>query len=114
MNINPLWFLCLAVRISLILAIYYLNKNIQNKKYIKIASLIIIFSIGFGFMRKGLIGSNNEIQIAKVFWHETRYIHGILYILSGLYLLHNNLNMCLLLLLVDVIVSVLYRVIFNK
>jgi len=114
MNINPLWFICLAARISLILAIYYLNKNTQNKKYIKIATLIIIFSIGFGFMRKALTGSNNEIQIAKVFWHETRYVHSILYILSGLYLLDNNLNMCVLLLLIDVIFSVLYRVLFNK
>ena len=114
MKIHPLWFLCITVRILLILLIRYYYNNSKDKSSVKIISLIILLSIGFGFMRKGLYGSNNEMQIAKVFWHETRYVHGILYILSGLYLLNNNLNICLLLLLIDVIFSVLYRVTFNK
>ena len=114
MNIHPLWFLCLSVRILIIFVIYYFNKEPQNNQYAKTISLITIFVIGVPFIRKGLISSNNEVQIAKVFWHETRYIHATLYILSGLYLLYDNLNMCLLLLLLDIVFSVLYRVIFNK
>jgi len=120
MNIHPLWFLCLFIRFSMIFMIWYLNKTDNNKyiesnkETIKLSCFTFLLLIGLGFIRKGLTGSNNEIQIKKVFWHETRYVHGILYILSGLYLLNNNLNICLLLLLLDVIFSVLYRVTFNK
>ena len=114
MKIHPLWFLCITVRILLILLIRYFYNNSKNKSLVKTISLIILLSIGFGFMRKGLYGSNNEIQIAKVFWHETRYVHGILYILSGLYLLNDNLKMCSLILLMDVIFSILYRFLLRK
>jgi hypothetical protein len=116
MNINPLWLLCLFVRISLIFIIWKLNK-IKNTKYskiIKLLTFIIILSMGLGFIGKGYFGSNDEIQIAKVFWHETRYVHGIIYILSSLYLLNDNLNICLLLLFLDVVFSLLYRIIFDK
>ena len=34
-------------------------------------------------MYKGLTGSNSETQVNKVFWHETRYIHGMFYLLSS-------------------------------
>lgn len=112
MNINSLWFLCLIVRLLIILLLYYFNRNnsnLKNKKTIKNFSIIILFIIGIGFIRKGYFGSNNEIQISKVFWHRTRYIHGIIYILASSYLKYDNLNLCLLLLLLDVIFSVLYR-----
>lgn len=114
MNIHPLWFLCLTVRLSLILTIYHFNKKSQNDKKAKTISLLILFIIGISFIRKGFVGSNNEVQIAKVFWHETRYVHGILYILSGLYLLNDNLKMCSLILLMDVIFSILYRFLLRK
>ncbi len=112
MKINRLWFLCLTVRLLIILMLWYFNKILKNK--VKILSFIFLFLIGIGFIRKGYFSSNNEIQLSKVFWHETRYIHGVIYILSSLYLLYDNLNMCLLLLLLDIIFSVLYRILFNK
>lgn len=114
MKIHPLWFLCITVRILLILLIRYFYNNSKNKSLVKIISLIILLSIGFGFMRKGLYGSNNEIQIAKVFWHETRYVHGSLYLLASIYLFNDNLNMASLILLLDIIFSIIYRFFMNK
>ena len=115
MNIHPFWFICLTVRLSIIILLWYLLKN--NNKYTKIIkalSFIFIFAIGFGFIRKGYFSSNNEIQIRKVFWHEARYVHGVLYILASYYILKDNLNMCLLVLLLDLIFSILYRFTQNK
>jgi len=115
MNIHPLWLLCLLVRLVIILIIWYLNKiNNKYNKLIKYISLIFLLSIGFGFINKAIYGSNNEIQINKVFWHETRYIHGIIYIIASLYLLYDNLDITLLLLLLDVIFSILYRFLLRK
>ena len=114
MKIHPLWFLCITVRILLILLIRYYYNNSKNKSLVKTISLIILLSIGFGFMRKGLYGSNNEIQIAKVFWHETRYVHGSLYLLASIYLFNDNLNMASLILLLDIIFSIIYRFFMNK
>ena len=116
MIINPLWYLCIFTRLCVIGILWYLNKidNIKYNKIIKISSFIFIIGIGIGFIYKAITGSNNEVQISKVFWHETRYVHGIIYILSSLYLLYDNLNICLLLLFIDIIFSILYRIIFRK
>ena len=57
--------------------------------------------MGFGFIYKAIYSSNNEIQIDTVFWHETRYLHGVLYLLSSVYIYKNNLNMGSLILLID-------------
>lgn len=114
MKIHPLWFLCITVRILLILLIRYFYNNSKNKSLVKTISLIILLSIGVGFMRKGLYGSNNEIQIAKVFWHETRYFHGSLYLLASIYLFNDNLNMASLILILDIIFSIIYRFFMNK
>tara|TARA_B110000114_G_scaffold165801_1_gene186456 strand:+ start:1375 stop:1719 length:345 start_codon:yes stop_codon:yes gene_type:complete len=114
MKIHPLWLICLSVRLLIILLIYYINTNTKYKKLIKIINIIFLLTIGCGFIYKGYTGSNNVNQIAKVFWHDSRYVHGILYILSSSYLLNDNLNIALLLLLLDVIFSILYRILFNK
>ena len=110
MNIHPLWFLCICIRLLII----YIIRHINNKtnSYNSIIS-IILFIIGFGFIYKGYFSSNSEIQIAKVFWHDSRYIHGLLYILSAIYLINNNVNMNNVLLLLDICFSFLYRVINN-
>ena len=76
------------------------------------ASILLI--IGIGFIYKGLTGSNNELQVNKVFWHETRYVHGMFYVLSSFYLLKNNVNITSLLLLSDIIFSFLFRFILKK
>ena len=112
MNIHPLWFICILVRISIIILFKYIY--IKNNKLIKNLIILFLLSIGLGFIRKGYFGSNNEIQIRKVFWHDSRYIHGILYILSSIYLYNNNINISIILLILDIIFSILYRLIINK
>lgn len=108
MKIHPLWFICILVRLGII----FLIRSVK-KIYYKIIS-IILFAMGIGFIYKGLVGSNNEIQINKVFWHEARFLHGILYILSGFYLFKKNINMASLVLILDLISSILYRVMKEK
>ena len=112
MKIHPLWFFCIFVRLTLICLIIYLSKK-RNKK-IKMICVSILFLMGLGFIYKGLTGSNSETQVNKVFWHETRYIHGMFYLLSSFYLLKNNVNITSLLLLSDIIFSFLYRFILKK
>lgn len=112
MNIHPLWLICILVRISIIILVKYIY--IKNNKLIKNLLILFLLSIGLGFIRKGYFGSNNEIQIRKVFWHDSRYIHGVLYILSSIYLYNNNINISIILLILDIIFSILYRLITNK
>ena len=112
MKIHPLWFLCISLRLTLICLIIYLNKK-RNTKINMICGSILLL-MGIGFIYKGFIGSNNEIQVVKVFWHETRYVHGMFYLLASYYLLKNNINMTALLLLSDIIFSFLYRFILQR
>lgn len=112
MNIHPLWLICILLRILIIILVKYIY--IKNNKLIKNLIILFLLSIGLGFIRKGYFGSNNEIQIRKVFWHNSRYIHGILYILSSIYLYNNNINISIILLILDIIFSILYRLITNK
>jgi putative Mn2+ efflux pump MntP len=108
MIVHPFWFICLAVRVSLIFFVRYLYK-IEKKK---IAALILSL-IGIGFIYQAFYGSNNEIQLNKVFWHDTRITHGILYILSVYYLFENNLDMNSIILGLDIVFSVIYRFYFQ-
>lgn len=108
MKINPLWIICVITRIVIILLTRTFYKNYKNQ----IALILLI--MGSGFMYKGYFGSNNEIQSSKVFWHETRYLHGVLYILSGFYLYKKNINMNSLVLSLDLIFSFLYRFMLKK
>ena len=101
---NKLWYICLLVRLSLI---FLIRRNV--KRYNRFFHIILL-SIGLGFYYKGYTGSNNEIQLSKVFWHETRYLHGTLYLLSSFYLFKQNLDMSSLILLIDLLVSILYRI----
>jgi hypothetical protein len=114
MIIHPLWLLCVLTRFSIIIIIRHLVKTIKNKKLTRNVISSILLAIGLGFMYKAISGSNNEVQVNKVFWHETRYVHGTLYILSSIYLFNNNLDMCSLVLLTDLLFSILYRFIHNK
>ena len=113
MNINPLWGLCIFIRVFLIFMIRYIYKNFKESILNKLI-LVILLLIGIGFLYKGYFGSNNEKQIAKVFWHETRYIHGILYLFATYYLFNNNIDMNSIILFVDLLFSLTYRIIKNK
>ena len=108
MIINNFWYICISVRILLIFLVSWLYTN--NKKIIS----LILFSMGIGFLYKYITGSNNEIQLSKVFWHETRLIHASFYILASYYLIKDNLHLGLLLLSSDLIFSILYRFLLNK
>lgn len=111
MKMHPLWTVCLIVRISLAFLIKkYGNKN-STYKYI---FSIFLFFIGAGFIYKGLYGSNNEVQVAPVFWHESRYGHGILYLFATFYLYNKNPKLSSVFILTDVSYSVIYRLLFNK
>lgn len=109
MNIHNLWFLCIIVRLLLIFAIVKLSKT-KIKKYL----FLLLCSIGIGFMYKGYYGSNNETQVSKVFWHETRLVHGFFYLSAGFYLIKNNFKMSRIMLIMDVFFSFIYRIILNR
>jgi hypothetical protein len=113
MKINPLWWICLFVRISLIFIIRYLFNNFKNTT-IYYLFVIILFVIGTGFIYKGIYGSNNEIQFSKVFWHDSRIVHGVIYLLSVYYLVNGNINMNSILLFIDIVFSITYRFVMNK
>lgn len=114
MNIHPLWFACIIVRISIIFIIQYITKLYKNNYTCFLILSSILFLMGIGFLYKGYFGLNNEIQLSRVFWHETRYTHGILYILSAFYLFNKNVNMTSLILFTDVLFSFSYRYFFKK
>jgi hypothetical protein len=109
MNIHPIWAICIAVRVLLIFVISYLY---ENNTY-NILGLIILLTIGFGFLFKAITGSNNEKQVAKVFWHETRYIHSAFYLLAGYYFYMKKIDMCKIILIMDVLFSFTYRIVKN-
>jgi hypothetical protein len=107
MKINPLWSICLITRICIALIVGYYRK-------IDKIMLIVLSIIGLGFLYKGYTGSNDEIQIAPVFWHDTRYVHGVLYLLAASYLFVGNPIIALSILLSDVIFSIVYRIITSQ
>ena len=108
MNINPIWYICLLVRSTLAYIIY--DYHNEFNKYL----IPLLFIISSGFFYKGYTGSNNETQLAKVFWHDSRYIHGILYLLAVYYLCNSNYKMSSILVALDIVFSILYRFIMNR
>ena len=94
--IHPLWILCLLTRMLLAL-------NLSR------VPAVVPFVVGLGFIYKGLTGSNNEVQIAKVFWHDTRYFHGIMYLLVAYYIFKANTPIAKIILILDIIFSIIYR-----
>ena len=112
MKIHPLWFVCILFLLILIFLIFYLNK--KKIKNINVICSSVLLLMGLGFLYKGFTGSNNERQVNKVFWHETRYVHGMFYVLAAFYLSKNNVNIASLLLLSDLIFSFLYRFILQR
>ena len=112
-KIHILWFVCIFVRIliSLTPLVYkYLltfkfNSTIV-KNLSKINKIIILF-MGLGFLYKGIFGSNNETQVRKVFWHNTRLVHALLFILAGVYF--DKRLFSSLLLFSSVCFSIIYR-----
>ena len=114
MNIHPLWFICILIRsLIIIFTRKILKSNIINNILHSIITLILL-TMGIGFAYKACTGSNNEYQINKVFWHNTRYIHSILYILSAITFYNKNIKMNTLFLTLDLLFSITYRIITNQ
>lgn len=109
MIIHPLWYLCLSVRLSLAVFIWF-----QNSGRLRIIMSVLLLLIGLGFFRKYVTGSNNEVQISKVFWHETRIVHGFLYTLSSVLLFIRYPKLASIAILIDIIFSISYRIKTNK
>lgn len=112
-GIHPLWYICIFIRliISVLPLIYNhlsqkTNKNTLNKN-ISLINKYIILIVGLGFLYKAIFGSNNEIQIRKVFWHQTRIIHSMLFITAGIYF--HNYKLSSALLFASVLFSIAYR-----
>ena len=111
MKIHPIWFVCILTRASLAYIVYkYGNIN----KYIKYGLIGLLLFIGLPFFYNGYYGSNNETQFAPVFWHDTRYVHGILYTISTAYLFMDKLKISALLIVTDVLFSSGYRIITDR
>jgi hypothetical protein len=111
MKIHPIWSICIITRACLAYIIYQFG-NIN--KPIRYGLILMLIIIGRGFISKGYYGSNNETQIAQVFWHDTRYIHGSLYLLASLYLINGNTINSSALILTDIAFSIIYRVMTDQ
>ncbi len=107
MKIHPIWSICLIIRASLAYIVYRFG---NTNKYIWYGLIALLLFIGIPFIYKGYYGSNNETQIAPVFWHDARYIHGSLYTLSALYLIAGNVINSSILIMTDLLFSILYRI----
>lgn len=111
MKIHPLWYFCIMVRFTISLSVYF------SKYYGTMISRILAgaFTImGVGFIYKFWFGSNNETQIAKVFWHNTRIVHGILYLLASYLLFTNKHVLSSIIIGLDVLFSIFYRFLCDK
>ena len=106
-TIHPLWYICITVRLFIsIIPLLYKQFTKKSWKYATIIKCLLLI-IGLGFGWKAIFGSNNETQIAKVFWHNTRFIHSILFISSAI--LFDNYYVSSLLLFSSVFFSICYR-----
>ena len=107
-KIHKLWYICITIRtiIAIIPLIY--NDLINIKNISKVIKIILIL-IGLGFLRASIFGSNNEKQIAKVFWHKTRILHAFLYIMAGLTFYNKKFSSAIL--FTDLIFSIIYRLV---
>jgi len=116
-KINSLWTICIVLRLTIsflpliynYLKEYGINEVLLEK--IKLFNKLMLFIIGLGFLYKSFFGSNNEIQIKKVFWHKTRIIHSLIYIAAAINF--DNLKLSSGLLFIDVLFSFFYRFIIG-
>ena len=112
-KIHILWYICLILRlfISLLPLIYkyFLERKNKNNIIYKISLInkYILLFIGLGFLYKSIFGSNDEIQFEKVFWHKTRMVHSLLFIIAAINF--QNYKLSSFLLFSDVLFSIIYR-----
>jgi hypothetical protein len=78
-SVHPLWAACVFFRV-------WFATEITRSTYDPY-NAIVLTVMGTGFLYKYVFGSNNEVQIAKVFWHNTRIVHACFYLLAATSLL---------------------------
>ena len=112
-GIHPVWYICIFIRLIIALlplVYYYVSKKTNKDAALDKISLInkyIILIMGLGFLYKAIFGSNNESQVRKIFWHQTRIVHAILFITAGLYF--DNYKLSSSLLFISILFSIVYR-----
>lgn len=114
MKIHPIWYICLLTRFSIFLGILYISSIKNSIKLLDITVFICLLLIGIGFLYKSLTGSNNETQIAKVFWHQSRIFHSVIFLIASIMYIYNFKKIAAVLILLDIIFSLLYRIIIDK
>ena len=112
MDIHPIWYLCLTIRTLLATGISILPPS-EKKLLTNLASLLLLL-IGLGFIRASIFGSNDETQVAKVFWHKTRVYHGLLYLTAASLLFSGYPKQAGLFIIIDILFSVIYRLVTNQ
>ena len=100
---HPLWIVCLITRLTIA---YSTTINSLNTPV-----LLVLVVIGTGFAYNSITGSNREIQLRAVFWHDARWVHAMLFIAAAVQLYYNRKTNARNLLLLDVVFSILYRLI---
>ena len=113
MKINLLWLICLFVRLSLSFIVLYISNLKKDIEILDNIIFLFLFLLGTGFIYKFIFGSNNEIQISKVFWHSSRISHGIIFIFASIMYITKNKKISSILILIDILYSFLYRIIMN-
>ena len=108
---HPLWSLCLLVRVILISLTLYTGHLSTTWRIVLGSSL---GAMGVGFLYKSVTGSNNEVQVEKVFWHDSRAVHGVLFGLSAMYTFRDQPRLAGWVLTVDVVASVMYRILLCR
>ena len=115
MNINPLWFVCIFIRMTIALLVWNLKEEPSKNRKVLIAVVsIILLIMGSGFIYYGITGSDNETQVARVFWHNTRLIHGAFYIISSISLFVGYPKIASLLIMSDILFSIIYRIVTDQ
>jgi len=107
MTINSAWYLCIAVRLSLIALIY------TNRQYYNVL-VYVLFALGIFFSYNAHLSANAKTLGTKPYLYNTSYANGLLYLLAAYSLQKNEINAACALLLSDVIFSVSNRYLQTK
>jgi len=107
MNINPLWFMCIVVR-SLLGVIVWVQP-VTKPVTVNFLSALLLF-MGIGFFYKAITGSNDEVQASKVFWHNVRAVHGVLYAAAAAFLFSGYPRAASAFIYTDLVFSIFYRI----
>lgn len=93
----------------------WVSRKEEHAKGTRILTAAALGAMGLGFALKSITGSNDEIQIGRVFWHDARWIHAMLFGAASvlhLVVMHPsgaNLPPSWVPLLGDTVFSVVYR-----